>query len=204
MTPYGVQNLLAAERLAGVLHKQLHQAEFHLCQLDPFAVFLQCAVPQIQHEGRAGQLVLLRLLLHAAAAAAAHQRVHACRQLGRGEGLCHIVVGAGHQARHLVHFLGAGRQHDDANSGVVGPQTAAYLKPIDAGQHHVQQRYPDILLGLQLFQRFLAAFGLDDLVSGAAQIDDDKATDIGFILQYQYLSHGVLLSFLNCWKAAMC
>ena len=187
MTPYGIQYFLPAEGLSGIFHKQLHQAVFHLRQLHPLPVLFQSAVAQIQRKGRTDQLA--GLFLRLSAAAAAHQRVHPGRQFGGGKGLGHIVVRAGHQSRYLVHLLRTGCQHNDADIGVICPQAAAYLKSVDTRQHHVQQRHTDIPLGLQLFQCFLAAFRLDHLVAGAAQIDNDKAPDIGLILQYQYLFH---------------
>ena len=187
MAPYGIQYFLPAEGLAGVFHKQLHQAVFHLCQLHPLPILFQCTVAQIQRKGWADQLA--GLFLRLSAAAAAHQCIHPGRQFGGRKWLGHIVVRAGHQPRYLVHLLGTGRQHDDADIGVIGPQTAAHLKSVDTRQHHVQQRHADIPLGFQLFQCFLAALRLHHLIAGTAQIDNDKATDIGLILQYQYLLH---------------
>ena len=50
---------------------------------------------------------------------------------------------------------------------------------------------------LQLFQRLLARLGLDDLIPGAAQIDDDKTADAGLVLQYHYLFHGVSFQYFS-------
>ena len=87
------------------------------------------------------------------AAGAAEQGVHAGGQLGRGEGLGHIVVRAGHQAGHLVHLLGTGGEHDDADFVVGGPDAAADLKAVDVRQHDVQQGHPGVRVVLQLLQR---------------------------------------------------
>ena len=114
----------------------------------------------------------------------------------RGKGLGHIVVGAGHQARHLVHLLGPGGEHNDADAGIRGPDAAADLKAVDTGQHNVQQRHSGIRILLQPLQRILAGLRLDDVISSPAQIDHDKAADAGFILQNQYLLHGPILSIL--------
>ena len=77
--------------------------------------------------------------------------------------------------------------------GVGGPDAAADLEAVDARQHDIQQRHPDIRVLLQLLQRLLAGLRLDDLVPGPAQIDDDKAADAGFILQNQNFFHKLLL-----------
>jgi len=136
------------------------------------------------------------------AAGPAHQRIHAGGQLRRREGLCHIVVGTGHQSRHLVHFLGPCGKHNDADGSVGGADTAANLKPIDTGQHNVQQRHSDVAVDLQFFQCLLACFRLHHLVAGAAEIDNDKAADAGLVLQYQYLFHGspLLVSCSSCLR----
>ena len=140
--------------------------------------------------------------VHDTAAGSAHQRVHTGGQLRRGEGLCHIVVGTGHQSRHLIHFLGPCGKHNDADGSVGGADTAANLKPIDTGQHNVQQRHSDIAVDLQLFQCLLACFRLHHLVAGTAEIDNDKAADAGLVLQYQYLFHGspLLVSCSSCLR----
>ena len=185
MAPDHVEDLLAGERFAGVLHEHFHDGVLHLGELDALAVLLKGAVAGIQEEGRLVDLAGL----HGSAAAAPHEGVHAGGQLRGGEGLGDVVVGAGHETGDLVHLLRAGSEHDDADGSVGGADAAADLKAVDAGQHDVQKRHAHIAVQLQLFQRFFAAFGLHHLVTGAAQVDDDKAADAGFVLQYQYLFH---------------
>ena len=82
----------------------------------------------------------------------------------------------------FVHLLRPGREHDDTDTQIGGPDTAAHLEAVDAGQHDVQQGHPDIRVLLQLFQGLLAALGLDNIVARPAQIDNDKAADAAFIL----------------------
>ena len=60
-----------------------------------------------------------------------------------------------------------------------------------------EQRHADIVVLLQLFQRLLARLGLDDLIPGAAQIDDNKTADAGLVLQYHYLFHGVSFQYFS-------
>ena len=129
--------------------------------------------------------------------AAADQGVHPGGKLRRGEGLGHIVVGPVHQARDLVHLLGPGRQHDDADAGIGGPDAAAYLEAVDARQHHVQQGHQGVRIGVELIQGLLAGLGLHHLIARPAQVDDDKTADAGFILQDHYLSHGSDVPFFR-------
>ena len=178
-----VQDLLPAQGLPRVLHKELHDGVLHLGELDPLAVFLQGPVPGVQQKRL---LIDLPGLLLSAAPRPAEQGVHPGGQLRRGKGLGHIVVGAGHEARHLVHLLAAGRQHDDSDTGIGGPNPPADLKPVDSRQHDVQQRHPDVRVVPQLVQGLLPGLRLDDGVPRPGQVDDDKAPDTGFVLQDQH------------------
>ena len=119
----------------------------------------------------------------------ADQRVDAGGELGGGEGLGDVVVRAGHQACDLVDLLALGRQHDDTHFRAGRADAAADLKAVDVRQHHVQQRQTDVGIDLELFQGLRSVFGLDGLVSAAAQVDDHKAADIGLVLEHEYLLH---------------
>ena len=191
MPPDEVEDLLAGEGLAGVLHEHFHDGVLHLRELDALAVLLQGAVAGVEEEGR-----LLDLTgVHGGAAGAAHEGVYAGGQLRRGKGLGDIVVGAGHETGDLVHLLRAGGEHDDTDGGVGGADAAADLEAVDTGEHDVQQRDADIRMLLQLLQRLLTCLRLHHLITGAAEIDDDKAADAGFVLQDQDFFHSLLLSF---------
>ena len=190
MAPDEVEDLLAGEGFAGILHEHFHDGVLDLGELDALAVLLEGAVAGIEKEG--GLLDLAGV--HGGAAGAAHEGVDAGGKLSGGEGLGDVVVGAGHEAGDLVHLLGAGGEHDDADGGVGGADAAADLEAVDAGKHDVQQGHADVGVLLQLVQGLLAGLGLHHLVAGAAEIDDDKAADTGFVLQDQNLFHSGLLS----------
>ena len=189
MPPNGVQDLLAGEGLAGVLHEHFDDGVLHLGELDALAVFLQGAVAGIEQEGRLADLADL----HRTAAAAAHERVHAGGKLGGGKGLGDVVIRAGHQTGDLIHLLGAGGEHDDADGGIGGADAAADLKAINAGEHDVQQGHADVAVLGQELQGLLPALGLHHLITGTAEIDDDKAADAGLVLQYQDFLHSAFL-----------
>ncbi len=114
--------------------------------------FSRRAVAGVQHEGRLADLAVVADV----AADAAVEGVHAGGQLGGGEGLGDIVVGAGHKAGDLVHLLGAGGEHDDADVRVGRADAAADLEAVDVRQHDVQQGHTDIGVLAQLLQRLLA------------------------------------------------
>ena len=183
--PYQIQDLLPAECLAGILHKHLHDGIFHLGQLYPLAVFLQSTVAGVEQEGLL--MDLPRLFRHCAASPP-EQGVHTGRQLRRREGLCHIVISAGHQPCHLIHFLAPGRQHNDPDPGIGGPNPAADLKAVNPRQHDVQEGYSDVRMLLELLQSLLAGFRLDHLIARPGKIDHNKAADTGFILKHQNFS----------------
>ena len=135
-----------------------------------------------------------------AAADAAVERVHARDQLGRGEGLCDIVVRAGHKAGDLVHLLALGAEHEDAHLRAGRADAAADLKAVDVRQHHVEQSDERVRILLELFERFLACGRLDRLVTGPAQVDDDEAADAGLVLKYENFLHVIcILSKGGVW-----
>ena len=146
---------------------------------------------QMQQKRPAGQPVLTVV----AAADAPVERIHAREQLGGGERLRHIIVRTGHQTGDLVHFLALCAEHDDAHFRAGGADAAADLKAVDVRQHHVQQRNQNIRVLLELFQCFLACASLDRLIPAAAQIDDDKTADAGFVFENQNFFHNVSFPF---------
>ncbi len=164
-------------------------------QLHPLAVFLQRAVAGVQQKGGLDNLVSVP---YGYASGPTEQGVHPGGELGGGEGLGNIVVRPGHQAAHLVHFLGAGGEHNDAHLGVARPDAAAYLKTVHLpGEHDVQQGYLHIRVLLDEGQGFFAGAGLDGVISRPLQVDDHKAADIGLVLQHQDLSCQIDHHFLN-------
>ena len=113
------------------------------------------------------------------------QRVDAGGQLRGREGLGDIVVGAEHQAGDLVHLLGAGGQHDDADAAVLVSELLAHLQTVDAGHHDIKDRDVKVAAVLLVFlQGHLTAIGFDYLVAGASEVDYHKVADGGFVFTY--------------------
>ena len=187
VAPDSGENILAAHGLAGVFHKQLHQHVLDLGKLQALAVLFKSAIAGVEQEGTA--LYLGAALLVLVDAQTADECVHAGNKLGRGEGLCDIVVSAGHKAGDLVNLLILGGEHDDAHLGAGGADTAADLETVNIGQHNVKQSKADAGIDLQLLQCLLTVFGLDRLKAVAAQIDDHKAADIGFVFKNKNFLH---------------
>lgn len=69
---------------------------------------------------------------------AAQAGTHPGNELLGLERLDDVIVGTGLQTEHDVDRVGLRREHHDRNSGV-GPQHAAYVDAVHAGQHQVQQ-----------------------------------------------------------------
>ena len=132
------------------------------------------------------------------------QGVHTGGEFGGREGLGHIVVRPRHQPCHLVHLLGAGGEHNNADLGVARPDAAAHLKAVHLpGQHDVQQGHPNVRIAGDLLQGLLTGARLDGLISRPLEVDDHKAADIGFILQNQYFSHARTLLYVSLSQAAV-
>ena len=74
-------------------------------------------------------------------------------------------------------------------SGAGGPDAAADLEAVDIGQHNVQKRETDVGIVAEFFKSLLAGAGLNRLIAAAPEVDDDKAPDIGFVLEDKYLFH---------------
>ena len=66
---------------------------------------------------------------------------------------------------------------------------------VDEEMHNVQKRKAYVGILFKQSQSGHAVFGLDRLISVAAEVDDHKTADIRFVLKYEYLFHG-LASFL--------
>ncbi len=75
------------------------------------------------------------------AAGAAQQRAQPGEDLLDVEGLDHVVVGAGVQARDAVGGLHEGGEHEDGGPVALGAQHPADLEAVDARHHHVEDEH---------------------------------------------------------------
>ena len=66
------------------------------------------------------------------------QRSQAGEQLGEGEWLDEVIVGAGVEPGHAVLHRVAGGQHQHRRPDAVVAQPPARLEAVDPGQHHVE------------------------------------------------------------------
>ena len=162
------------------MHKQLQNGVLHLGQPDPAPLLFQGAVADVHDKGTLGQqLGVCRPI----SANAAVQGVNPGRQLRRREGLSHIVIRPGHEACHLIHLLGPGSEHDDANLLVGRPDVPANLKSVHIRQHNVQNGNADIRMVPQAVQSLLPGTGLNGIIPGPLQVNDHKAADIDLVFQ---------------------
>ena len=174
-----MQDLFPCQGLAGVFHEELDDGILHLGELDALAVLFQAAAAGVEDEGGLADDAVVADV----AANAAVEGVDAGGELCGGEGLGDVVVGPGHKAGDLVHLLGAGGEHDDADLRVARPDAAADLEAVHIRQHDVQQGHTHVGVQAQLLQGLLPGAGLDGLIPGAVEVDDHKAADVRFILQ---------------------
>ena len=77
--------------------------------------------------------------------ASTQDRVDACQELPRVEGLGKVVIRAHLQADDPVDFLALCRQHDDGGVVVVASHPPTDRKAIFAGQHQVKHQQVDML-----------------------------------------------------------
>ena len=121
---------------------------------------------------------------------AAVESVDAGGELRGGKGFGHIVVGPGHEAGDLVHLLGEGGEHDNADLGVPRADAPADLKAVHIREHDVQQGHPHIGIQPKLLQGLLTGGRLNGLIACPVQVDYHEAANICLVLQNQHFFHG--------------
>ncbi len=138
MAAQAVQDVVAAEHLAGLGREQRQQLELGARELDRLAVAQHLALVQV--DGEPVEHPALRARGHRRRhALAAQDRLHARHQLARLERLGHVVVGAKLESDHAVHHVAARGQHDDRDVAFLA-DLAAQRKAVHLGQHHVEDR----------------------------------------------------------------
>ena len=117
------------------------------------------------------------------AGVAAKLSMHARDELKRTERLNHVIVRAKRKALDLI-LLGIARRQHDHGIGMAGTDRTQQLKPIDIGQHDIQQRQIELLL-----QDCLGSVGpaIGDLYIKAffCKVDTNQVGDGLFVINYQ-------------------
>ncbi len=118
--------------------------------------------------------------------AAAQERAHPRHQLGDGERLDDVIVGADRKAAHPLGFLSPRGQHDDRQRAraLARPQPAADFKPRHAGQHPIEYDEIGRVLGEPQLGLVAAFDALDD-IAFRFEIVAEKQSKVGFILDDQ-------------------
>ena len=169
--PDPLEQLLAREREAGVLHEAGEQVELLHREVERGArprsfagAALQLHVSERQDIGR-------RLGLRPP-----QHRLDPRDELARAERFRHVVVCAQLQAEHTVDLLVARREHDHRRLGA-GADLSADLEAVDAGEpdveHHEAERVP-----LELHQAILAAAHPHHPVAVALQVGAHQVADV--------------------------
>ena len=104
------------------------------------------------------------------------------RQLGEGERLDEVVVGAGVEAAHPVTHRVARGQHEDRHLGALGAQAARDVQPGQLGQSDVQDdRLDPGRLGRDFEALFTVGRELDDVAVVGQQARQQPA-ELGVVL----------------------
>ena len=111
------------------------------------------------------------------------------------EGLGDIIVGSIFQAQDLIHVPALGGQHDNRHLRKL-PDRLADLKPVMAGQHHIQKHHI-VLPFLRLFDRLVSIICAVYFHSILFQTEPDALYDQFFIVNNQNSCHFLLHS--NCY-----
>src|SRR5665647_3618736 len=118
---------------------------------------------------------------------------HAGYELLGLERLQDVVVSAGLESDHDVDGVGARRQHDDWDAGL-GTDPAAYLDPVDPGQHQVQQHDVRTNLAKQRHRRGSVG-AVHDIQTLVAQDDAQHLRQRQIVIDDQYATlHTLVLS----------
>ena len=179
VVPHLAQDLLAGDDLPGPQQQHPQQLELLVGQADLGAVDEHA--PPGQLHAHAPDLDGLR-------GEPAQQRADPGQQLGEAEGLADVVVGAGVEADDEVDLVGAGGEHEDGEVGHLGPDAAADLEAVHAGQAEVEHQQVDVAAADAL-QRAHPVVGDRDVVALALQRPRERLGDRRVVLGEQDRGH---------------
>ncbi|MCY1361660.1 hypothetical protein D9M69_483320 [compost metagenome] len=173
-----VEQLRLGQRLAAARQQRAQQRRLARRQRQRLAIERKAAGLAVEHQ-RAALQARVR-----AAAAAPDQRQQACFQLGDGEGLGQVVVGAEVEAAHafVERVL---RGQDQHRGAVVAPaHRLEHGQPVLAGQAQVEHDRV-VFLGLQPCLGLQAVGDVLDHEAALLQCAGDPACQFDFILHQQ-------------------
>ena len=190
--PDGVEQLLAAEDAAGVLHQVVEQAEFGGAQVDLVAGAADAVGDAVDDD-----VTVVEAIVGQARADAAEHGADAGDQLAHREGLGQIVVGAGVEAADAIAFLATRGQHDDRHVAGLGlaADATADLDPRQFGQHPVQQnQIGQTLLDLQ--HPLFAIGGDHDAIAFLFKVVGQEGRQGVLVFHHQNIGlHGIFSGF---------
>ncbi len=122
---------------------------------------------------------------------AAERGAEAREELAHAERLGDVVVGAGVERRDLLALRLARGEDDD---GHVGPAAEAgdHVEPGDVGESEVEDDEVGPVSGREL-ERDLAGAGRVDVVAARAEVRDERAQDLRFVVDDEDACHGAAL-----------
>ena len=174
--PYLGQDFLAREDAAGVPCQQAQYAELLGRELQRLAGCQHEFLFEVDGQGARPEQGAFGFALRAA-----HHGLHAGEELVEGEGLGHVVIAPGGEAREHVAFGVFGREEDDGY-GVVEHFAEVFgkLEARHAAEHHVEQDQA-VVRGEQL-ECFFGTFGGVHLVARIFQVDLQNFPQVGLVV----------------------
>ena len=142
IVPDPLQQHRAGHDLSGMAHQIFQQAELAGLEVDPLPGPLHLAGQQVHLE-----IADRELRLHRGRAAPAQQGLDPRQELGEGEGLGEIVVGAGAKPAHPVVDLAQRAQEQDGGDDLGDPQGLDHVQPVDLRQHAVDDDQVELPAG---------------------------------------------------------
>ena len=132
--------------------------------------------------------------------AAAQQRVHARQQLGEGEGLDQIIVGAAFQPFDPVADRGQRGQDQDRRLDLRGAQRLEHGQPVEDRKHAIEDDEVEAAVG-GAEQTVLAVGRLLDAMAFLGQALREVGGGFAVVLDQQDLaSHGGFLTPKHAWR----
>ncbi len=182
LAPHRVEQLLAREDTAGMLHEVAQQAKLGGAKMHRLAAADHTVGDQVHDDVGVGK----RLVGQRGPDAAQHG-ADTRHQLGRRERLGDVVVGAGVEAAHAIALLTARRQHDDrqVGGGGLAAQLPANLDPRHQRQHPVEQDEIGRVV-LHRGERLLAVIGDRDVEACLLEVVAQQLDQCGLVLDDQH------------------
>ncbi|MCY1532539.1 hypothetical protein D9M68_678210 [compost metagenome] len=188
MAAQPVEDVVAAEHLAGLAGQQREQVELGAGEFHALAVAQHLAPVEVDREAVEHAQLRIGDSRCRRAALAAQDGLHARHEFARLEGLGQVVVGAEFEADHAVHHLAARGEHHDGDVAFLA-DLAAQLEAVHLGQHDVEDGRV-VVPRAQLGDAFARALGAVERVAEACEVGGQRRGEVFVVVDQQDARHG--------------